>query len=75
MYGFTRVLTAASLAVVLSASASNPVPVDLHPTFDLTTASLDDSSSHVATRVLLKRRDCTKWWTCGPFKRDRPRMA
>ena len=74
MFGFTRVLAAASLAVVLSASASNPVSADLHPTFDLTTASLDDDAQ-VATRVLLKRRDCTKWWTCGPFKRDKPRLA
>ena len=74
MSGFTRILAAASLAVVLSASASNPVPADLHPAFDLTTASLD-ADAQAATRVLLKRRDCTKWWTCGPFKRDKPRLA
>lgn len=74
MSGFTRVLAAACLAVVLSASASNPVSAELHPTFDPGTASLDDGAQ-AATRVLLKRRDCTKWWTCGPFKRDKPRMA
>jgi hypothetical protein len=74
MFGFTRVLAAVSLAVALSASASNPVPAPLHPGFDLTTASLD-GNAQAAARVLLKRRDCSQWWTCGPFKRDKPRLA
>jgi hypothetical protein len=74
MFGFTRVLAAASLAAVLSASASNPVSAELHPTFDPATAS-PGHDAQAAARVLLKRRDCTQWWTCGPFKRDKPRMA
>lgn len=74
MSGFTRVMAAACLLAAVSASAPNSVPAESLPTFDLTTASLE-GDTQAATRVLLKRRDCSQWWTCGPFKRDKPRLA
>lgn len=79
MSGFARLLGAACVAAALTCSASAPAPAATPaaappaPVLDL--AALDDADALAAQRVLLRRRDCSKWWTCGPFKRDKPRLA
>lgn len=74
MSGFARLLAAACVAAALSLSASAPAPA-ARTLPSMTVASLDGADPLAAQRVLLRRRDCSKWWTCGPFKREKPRLA
>ena len=78
MSGFARLLAAASMAAALTCSASASAPA-LPPGADSPVATFDlvlsDADALAAQRVLLRRRDCSKWWTCGPFKKDKPRLA
>jgi hypothetical protein len=76
MSGFARLLAAACVAAALTASATGGTSPARSLPLDLTTASLHDADTRLAApRVLLRRRDCSKWWTCGPFKREKPRLA
>jgi hypothetical protein len=68
---FSRVFAATVAVAALTGAAPLSAPA-ASPTVQSASFQAD---ALAAQRVLLRRRDCSRWYTCGPFKREKPRLA
>lgn len=83
MNRFTRMLSTAAVVAALTASLPATAPAatadPLAVAFAAASTPMLASHNANATDLLARRRNsrsaCVRWWTCGPFKRERPRFA
>ena len=73
-------LSAATLVASLPASAPAAAPSGESLALAFAAASTPLLAAHGDDAQLLargrsQRSSCVRWWTCGPFKKERPRFA
>jgi hypothetical protein len=77
MSRLTTLLFALCLSASTSASTATPTPTPMPmPMPALERATLDAAlAGEALARRPNRKAGCVRWWTCGPFKRDKPRLA